>query len=307
MRLLLDFPWSLDAACGQDPVPQKVILDFYNLLSLLERTQPEMVPFIEYAEYVQFCSGVRQAQNRYTLFWRFLSHCIRNANGLCLAAPVPEPPNLRDSWKRALRDELNNFTDWRNPQLIVPTIRHPAWQSEGHEAAIHCQPCAGQPVSDHHRVLVLLEDYVSHPYATSDCDPWDVRCTAPDGKHPCYLPNPLIPDSDPLQNQFCRVPIVQLHEELADAHRKGWRASGKYFFLPPTVWIPETVTQVEWREGRAFPRNLSEERHQMGYEDFEGRIWVWHKGRGNHIGEDHWDIQFGGSKYISVNHTGDQV
>jgi len=300
-RLLLDYPWPLEAGLGPDAGPQNVLRDY---LHLLERTRLAAVRFIEDEECVAFWKYLegRKGRGRFDLVMRLISHCKRNSGGLCNAAPVPvEPPNLRESWKRALRDELGDLTDWRNPQIVVSTLRCSDWQPVGNEAAIHCGPCEDQQASAHLRVLVVLEDYAAHPFALSDCDPWDVRRTVASGKHPCYLPNPLIPDRDPLQNHFCRVPIDQLYDGLAEVHKRGWQANGKYFFIPPADWQPKAISQVAWREGRAFPRKFVQERQQTGYSDFAGRVWVWHEG------EDHWDVQLGGTDYIRVNHTGDPL
>ncbi len=299
MRLLLDFPWELAAACGHDPVPQKVIKDFIDLWS---DTDLEPVRFIGPKECADLYTSISQSgsgRNVHQLLNRFLTHCVRNTNGTGYpAVPIPEPLGLRDIWKCSLGEELNDLTDWRNPQIIVPRGRRSAWQV-GDDIELHCDQCSGEPVI-RRRVLAVLEDYATHRFTMSDRDPWDVRCIAPNAQHPCYLPNPLLPGSDPLQNDLSRIPIEQLCEKLA-AERKRWGAGGKYWFRPPTDWRPECVLQEAWREGRAFPRRLVGERGQIGYLDSEGRVWLWDRN------EHHWDIQQGGSNYIRVNHTGDKL
>lgn len=301
MRLLLDFPWELAAACGHDPVPQKVIKDFIDLWS---DTDLEPVRFIGPKECADFYTSISQSgsgRNVHQLLNRFLTHCVRNTNGTGdPAVPIPEPPKLRDIWKCSLREELNDLTDWRNPQIIVPRFRHLDWQG-GDEISLYCEQCGGKPASGpQERVLAVLEDYAAHPFTISDRDPWDVRCTATNGQHPCYLPNPLIPGIYPLQNDLRRIPIKQLNEKLAEAHRRGWQVGGKYLFLPPADWRPEDISQDVWRKGHAFPRRLVVGRN-LGYLDSEGRVWLWDRK------EHHWDIQLGGSKYIRVNHTGDRL
>jgi len=307
-RLLLDYPWPLEAGLGPDEGPQNVLRDY---LHLLVKTKLSAGRFIEEEEYIAFWKSIegRRGRGRFDLVIRLLDHCQRNSNSICRATPVsPEPPHLRESWKRALRDELGNFNDWRNPQIVYPEVRRMDWHPVGKEAEILCEPCDGQSASEHLCVLVNIEDYVAHPFAISDFDPWDVRCTAPSGVHPCYLPNPLLPDCDPLQNHFRRViPIAQLYEKLAEARRKSCPANGKYFYIPHDTWRPETISQAAWREGRAFPHEFSKERQQTGYRDFSGMIWLWHKGRGGHKGEDHWDVQMGGKDYIKVKHTGEPL
>lgn len=306
-RLLLDYPWPLEAGLGPDEGPQNVLRDYLHLLG---KTKLTAVRFIEEEECVAFWESLegRKGRGRFSLILRLIDHCKRNLDSICRATPIPhEPPNLRESWKRALRDELGDLTDWRNPQIVVPIIRRSDWNPAANEVEILCGPCGDQLEFAHHCVLVNLENYAVHPFAIPDLDPWDVRCTAPNGGHPCYLPNPLIPDSDPLQNNFRRVPVTQICDELEEACRRGWQVNGKCFYIPPPDWRPEAISQVAWREGRAFPHKFSKERQQTGYRDLAGRIWLWHKGSGGHKGEDHWDVQMGGKDYIKVKHTGEPL
>lgn len=296
-RLLLDYPWPLDQALNPGSGGCKVLLEFEKLV---RRKRLTPLPFIEQNDFEsakhQLGKGPVAAQ-----ILRFSNHLIRNGENITRAIPNPEPtPALTDCWRRALRDELTHLENWRSPQIIFPEIRRSVWPTTD-EIEIKCEDRTDS-VS---RVLASLEAYELHPYAISDLDPWDVRCTAVSGKHPCYLPNPLMPGKDPMQNDCYRVPIAQLLDELIEARRRGWDADGKYCYIPPANWRPEAISQMAWRQGRAFPRTLCPVRKQKGYSDFEGRIWLWHKGRGAHIGEDHWDVQFGGKEYFSVNHTGD--
>lgn len=303
-KLLLDYQWELVDALNNPDVSNVL----RNFVKLLRRTGLNPAPFVEDLQQNELWQHRPARFDGWQHLREFLDICRRPDGSMCSAIPDPEPSGIHDNWKRALRDQLSDLSDWRNPQIVVPESRLTKWLPHGDEAAIRCEECDDHPASGPlHRVLAVLENYESHPFAISDLDPWDVRCTAPSGAHPCYLPNPLIPDSDPLQNHFRRVPIAQLYEKLAEAHRRGWQASGKYFFIPTADWRPETISQAAWREGRAFPRKLAPERQQMGYSDFAGRVWVWHKGRGPHKGEDHWDVQLGGTDYISVNHTGDLI
>ena len=301
-KLLLDYRWELDAAL-HNPEVSFALIEFVNLL---RKTGLNPAPFVEDQQQNELWQKLGQGPPVRNGSWQplmeFLDLCRRPDGSMCSAMLDQAPTDIRDNWKRALRDQLGDLSDWRNPHIVVLESRLTEWGPQRDEIVIRCEECDDQLASGpHRRVLAVLEHYGSHPFAISDCDPWDVRCTVPSGRYPCYLPNPLIPDRDPLQNNFCRVPIVQLYEKLAEAHRRGWQVNNKYFFLPPTDWRLEDVSRDDWRGGRAFPRALSTEREQTGYSDFARRVWVWHEG------EDHWDVQLGGTNRIKVSHTGDPI
>lgn len=299
-KLLLDFPWTLSDVV-EDPDLQFTLSDFVNLLA---RTGLHAAPFIDEAEQSAFWQNAPRQLERNTsqFLFRFLGHCSRDNIRTLRAAPVPEPPGLalRDSWKRGLRDQLDDLTDWRNPQIIVAKQRHPFWKPHVTEVGIVCESDNGQTDSTgHSRVLAVLEEYESHADALSDRDPWDVRRTAPVGAHSCYLPNPLLRGHDPCDGYVKRVSIEELAEEISAARALGCRLQGLYFYIPPADWSPDHVSKYEWRSGRAFPRVHSPERDRMGFLDYQGHVWVWHEKEG------HWDVQFGGyNNYLSVNHLG---
>jgi hypothetical protein len=133
----------------------------------------------------------------------------------------------------------------------------------------------------------------------SDLDPWDLQRTHPPNpdqprQHPCCLPK--VPS---LQG----VPLEALYDKLNEARRNGSRISGRYYFIPPDNWRPEDAEKDQWRKGRGFPYELSQDRNQDGYRDYEGLIWTWD--HGERSGERHWDIQKGGKNYETVSHTGE--
>jgi hypothetical protein len=293
MRLLLDYPWDLDAARGSDPVPQKAIQDFLDLLS---RTGLDPVPFIDHQACEDLFNNIQQhksGRNFHQLLSRFLNQCIRDVGSTCRAAPDPGPMDLRDSWKSALREELGNHANWRNPHIVVPESRLTEWEPHENEIAIRCEECDDQPASGpHHRVLAVLERYELHPFAVPDIDPW---CHLewlypPDiaNKQPCRLPRPPILD---------RIPIEELVGSLTNVRRDGWEINGRYYFIPPDNWRPEQITKAKWRAGYAFDREKV-----VGWKgpcpiDYNGVTWRWDRG------ERHWDVQT--EPYISVSHTGE--
>lgn len=292
MRLLLDYPWELNAARGQDSVPQKVIQDFMNLLS---RTGLDPVPFIEQQVCAALYSVINQSRdgrNVHQLLSRFLNQCVLDTDGAGCASPIHEPPNLRDSWKCALRGELGDLTDWRNPHIVVPESRMPEWAPHKNEVAIRCddQPASGP----HHRVLAALERYELHPFAIPDIDPWrHLEWLYPPeqdvvNKHPCRLPRPPALD---------RIPVEELFELLVNVRRDGWKINGKYYFIPPNNWRPEQITKTKWRAGYAFEREKIDGWKGPCPIDYNGVTWRWDRG------ERHWDVQI--IPYISVSQTGE--
>jgi hypothetical protein len=298
-RLLLDFPWDLSDVFAPGHNALGCLLEFDNLV---RSTGLVPVPFIENEEYAAFWKpkgglGHRSARNTQRAVGQFLAHCHRQSDSICLATPNPEPTRLRVSWRRALREEIENeknHNSWRSPQIIVPRVRHLEWWPAIDEINIRCEACAGEPAWDaESRVLAILEQYESHQFATSDVDPWNLHRIHPPnqpGQAPCYLPK--LPG-------LHRVSIESLAGKLIEARNSGCRVEGRHYFIPPDDWRPENVDKTEWRQGRAFARELSHERNQMGYRDYENGLWVWD------LNERHWDVQKGGRNYIRVSHTGE--
>ncbi len=296
-RLLLDFPWDLDAILQDDAAPSFALQQFVDLI---RRTGLAPVPFIEQGEEAALWQKIEQfhaGADAWAALMPFLHECRREAAGTCEAKPAePEPSCLRPSWKCALRDELVDRRSWRNPQIIVTKDRHPDWRRQ-EEVDLYCLKCGDQEASGpHRRVVAVLEDYDAHRFASADLDPWDLRRLYPPKpdaarQHLCRLPKP------PMRQP---VGLDLLYDEIVLACRNGCRLSGgRYFYIPDPGWRLDDIDSHEWREGRAFPRRKSPERDQMGYLDYEDHIWVWDRH------EQHWDVQWGGkNNYITVNQEG---
>ena len=290
--LLLDFPWDITDLLGYDPDPNESVRVFMRLSDTL---RARAVPFIEDDELSRFLSaGARPGSNARRHLLQFLTHCRREATGTCRAAPVPEPPSLRDSWKRALRDELGDAGTWRNPQIVVPACRREAWPN-GDEVDLVCEACAeAGPSGPHPRVLAVLERYDSHPHATADFDPWDVRKIQPSAVGPrpisCTLPKPPLVEG---------VHFADLIPSLVEARAAGAEFTGKYYFIPVASWDPGTVPRSKWREAHAFPRAYAPKVQKTGFADCLQRIWTWHEK------ELHWDVQEANGHYIRVRTNGD--
>lgn len=298
-KLLLYFPWELHEALDDSDL-EFAIRNFFRLLENEKLAAAGFIAagFIEEqqeAEFWQRCK--RRARRNTSLFMRFIEHCRRPVGSVCRAVPNPGPSGLQDSWKWGLRDQLNDLTDWRNPQIVVPESHRSDWPA-GNEIDVYCEPCGNQCRSGPHpRVLAVLEDYESHPLAIGDADPW--RCLEwihPPGPgariaHPCRLPRP--PSLD-------QVPVEQLLKRLKDARRQGWKVDGRFYFIPPESFDPLSVDRRQWRNGDAFKHESASNGRGSGPIDYEGRIWIWHGESGGHEGERHWDVQVNpGHKRIS--------
>ena len=320
-RLLLDFPWTLNAVLDAYSPANGVLLRF-DQLRLERRSAP--VPFVEDDELSNLWSSIGQrgtGGNAFRALMQFLNHYVRESGGGCSATPVPEPPGLRLSWKRALRDEMSDLGNWRNPQIVVPEIRRGEWPP-GNEVDIYFEPCDGQPASGPTaRVVAILEHYHAHPFASSDLDPWDLQRTAPpvpnaERQHPCCLPRPPTcclpdppvlnrrPDGDDAQAVPAPVPLEELMENLVEARRIGWHIGTRYYFIPPDDWDwrSERASKPAWRNGRAFRHETAPQSGRSGPVDFMGQVWHWHRE------ERQWDVQLdGGHQYLRVSHTGDPL
>jgi hypothetical protein len=297
--LLLDYPWSLEDALGQNPEPSGVLERF---LRLLERTGLAPAPFISQEQCLELWTSISQRRggNRFGPLMRLIDRCSLGDDQQCLATPVEKPQDRSVPWRRGLRSQLTDPNDWRKPYIVVPSSRRDDWP-EGDEARLMREPCGNSPASGPHaRSLVVLERFLEHRYALADLDPWDVRCSVPGGAHPCYLPNPLV-SGIYASDIEARIPLNEIAERLATARGVNWQAQGKYFYIPPGSWDASDVSQAAWRQGHAFPRKLSTARNQVGYVDYRGHIWVW-----DHA-ERHWDVQRGGDDYVRVNHMGDKL
>ena len=295
-RLLLDYPWTVDKGLGPDPVPYNVILDFLNLLA---RTKLEPVPFIDPEECNVFWNIIkdRKGQGRFRNVIMFLNHLKGDVGGIFLAQPISaEPTELRDSWKCALRTELGDLTNWRNPQIIVPKLRRPDWHC-GTEVGLNWEPNSGESASGPHlRVLAVLEDYESHPFAISDLDPWDLQRIHPaipdqDRQYPALLPKPSLLNGCSLQN---------LRDHLNLARAAGWVTGRNYYFIPPMDFDPLGIDKETWRKGRAFRYETAPNSNRTGPVDYRGIVWSWDEY------ERHWDVQTI-PKYIRISHTGERL
>ncbi len=301
-KVLLDYPWPVEACLDPDPAPSETIRRF---LFLLQKTGLGPVRFLDPEEIAQmsYHLGERHGRGRFALLNQFLHHCQTETDDECLATPRGGPGGLKESWRRALARELRDPDAWRNPQIVVPESRRAAWPPAD-EVAIDCDACDGHPASGpHNRVVAVLERYDQHPCASADLDPWDLRLDdlpTPGARlhDPCCLPKlPMLE----------RVPVENLDTVLSEARRLGWKHAGRYFFVPPADCQLREVTMHVWRVRRAFRRSRTIDGH-TGPVDFEGRIWEWHH-------EDrHWDVQLDpdqrleptAMRHLRVSYTGQQ-
>jgi hypothetical protein len=289
-RVLLDYPWTLDATLDAKSGAFGVLRKFDEFVRQHALTP---VPFLEPLACSEALArlAVRRCGTAAAAIRRFAAHCVRHTQVGPLAVPIPEP-RLEDSWKRALRDELENANDWRRPQIIAPASRCQEWLPNVNEVPIQCadRPQSAALV----RTLVPLEGYDASPYAISDQDPWRhlERLHPPKQgnriNHPCVLPRPPC---------LMGASLEDLEGQLEEAARLGWSIDGLYYFVPPADYRPFDVTSERWRSGYAFQRDRTKDKQRGGPVDYRGYIWVWD------INERHWDVQMGDG-YIRVSHDG---
>jgi len=290
-RLLLDHPWPPDAALNARTESEGlgVLLKFEKLVMRQGLSSLSLVRFIEQQEYDSALQQLKGKSSAAANVRRFAYHLIRYSNSVIRATPILEPnPTLSDCWKRALRDELEHLENWRNPQIIFPEVRRPAWQAAD-EIEIKCEDRKGTV----YRVLASLEKYDSHPFAVPDLDPWRHldRLFPPELGHPnnkpCWLPKPPILD---------QVPVEQLSERLEEARKQGWQIKGKYYYIPRADCFPEQIEKPEWRSGYVFKREKVPGWKGPCPIDYNGVTWRWDRG------ERHWDVQL--SPRIKINYDG---
>jgi hypothetical protein len=288
--LLLDFRRNVSQILT-DPEFMFAVRDFLNLV---RTTYAPAARFIEADEeaaiYEHNPIAVRRAA--WPTLNLFLQHCRRAADSPCLAQIDGQPGNVRDSWRRGLRDELSTPADWQRPQIVVlHSVRH-EWPPND-EVAVRLAACQGTAASGpFDRVLATLEGYDAHRFAASDLDPWRnleylYRPNAGQKPHPCRLPRPP---------SFEGVPLGELHDRIDEAHRLSWYVNGRYYFIPPRRWRPERVTKERWRDGYAFDQQPVQGMRGPSPVDSEGRIWLWD------LNERHWDVQIIPRK--SISHSG---
>src|SRR5258708_2262853 len=122
IRLLLDFPWSIDAALDPGSPSRKVIRDYEQFRA---RLQLKPVEFIDEQERSVFMERLTPGPHTPHGSWigavlRFIAHhSITQAAGADHATPMNGPGGLRDTWRRVLRDEMGDLNNWPTPQIIV--------------------------------------------------------------------------------------------------------------------------------------------------------------------------------------------
>jgi hypothetical protein len=289
---LLDHPWPVEEALDARSAAFGVLIKFSNLIAA--RGVP--VAFMDPQECYTSLGRLNNRHSAAAAVRRFVEHCVRHRDGGAMATPVPDvKPPLSVTWKRALRDALEEPSNWRSPQIVVPACRRGSWPP-GVEVAVHCEDRAqGAP---EWRVLATLETYDVHECARADLDPWramEVRQRPlPDARinHPCVLPRPpLLHDAD----------LDALSDKLPEACRVGWEVDRRCYFVPPRDYRPKEVDRRRWREGRAFPQGRTADNGRSGPIDYRSQIWAWD------IVERHWDVQLPNGGYRRISHDGREL
>jgi hypothetical protein len=283
-QILLDCPPSLTRTYS-DSVLQQM---FADVASLVQGAELQMIPFLSYDEYHDWeTTFLRRMRFNNQKLWLVVRELVRwTDDNSCEATPLPAPPDITTSWKRALREAFENNGDWRIPQIVVPATRRTLWNCATAEVQIRFDACGDVQEADAGaRLLVELERYNDHPNALSDFDPWDLRHIVP-GKRPCMLPKP---------ERLRRTKLTELRALLPTVE---WMDGNERYYLPPETWDPSLCSKEEWRGGYAFPRRRKNGNY--GWLDREGRLWCWDR---THVCG-HWDVQIGDGDYVKVGNDG---
>jgi len=188
---------------------------------------------------------------------------------------------------------MHDLEDWRCPQVVIPEIRRASWPNSL-EISINVDSSKGLAAPDsQYRILVVLESYDTHRYATPDGDPWNLdRIHPPSNEsadYPCRLPKPP---------ELMKRPLEELERKLPACFQDH---GSSLYYLPPEDWNYATVTKERWRDrGHGFPYRSDSTPHCSGWIDKEDRIWEWDRE------ERHWDVQ-SRTTYLRVSHTGTKL
>ena len=217
-----------------------------------------------------------------------------SAPTLCEAQVSAGNVDLPATWKQSLRTALAGNTDWREPQILVSSVRAPMWPV-GSLVSVEAPVCQTLPAISIRSVpLVAINQYNDHCCARSDRDPWDLRHHHPPPRgglrqHPCLLPKP------PSCNNI-HLPELRAALKTCTVHSP---ANLIWHYVPGEQWDPETIDEARWRNGSAFPRNSIGGHY--GYLDRDQNVWEW-----DHH-ERHWDLQLAGGGYERINQYGKRV
>jgi hypothetical protein len=286
-QALLDHPWAL----ASSPDDGKILLQFEVLV---RNHGLDVVRFITEEEYASAWEGRKRYASAQAL--RFVEHLIRADHERCLAVPIPQPIELSDTWKSALRNSMGNLDDWRSPQIIISGIRRNDWP-QGHKVLIQFASCEDSPESGpHERLLVQLDEYSSHPLTRADCDPWDLERIHPPANashvtRPCRLPKPPELENMSLEDIRERMALCQQIQ------------GENFYYLPRLDWSPQEISKESWRDrGHAFPYKSDPRPHQSGWVDRDENTWSWDETHGRH-----WDVQMTSGDYVKISHTGARI
>ena len=311
VSLLLDFPWSFEVILDFDPAPLVLARDFMELIGQLPW---KPAPFVDPEEAALFMEKLNNQGGRPLRKGRWVADAFRFLHivgcgdlGAHRAIPVDGPAEIRSKWQRALRDQIGDGQNWRNPQIVISTDRAERWRAcvHNHEVRIALEDL---PDSTIERVVIFMplygasdqreygRDYRAQKYAMADLDPWDVRhihYPHGGGNHyaQCRLPRP---------GSLLDVPLDRLVAELNELRTNIWSDQGRYWYIPPIGWQYNTIDKPTWRRG-AFPERATQNPKRMGKRgpvDYRNQIWLWD------MEEGHWDVQLEDGTHLRINHEG---
>jgi hypothetical protein len=289
-KLLLDFPWQLEAVLDPSSEPSSVLLAFDQLC---DKEHLKRLPFVREDEY--FALLRRPGRTVQHVALQALAKCVRKAGAGNRGFSVAGPNDQSDHWQFALHDELL-LQEWRTPQIIIQKERLNLWknsivgQRRTTEALLRLEHAA----EEHRRVIAILGSYDDHLYACSDRIPWDLqRRRVPDPTAPERLQRPC---TLPMPPSLKKVRFEDIRPEVEKI--RNWEINGKYYYLPRADWRPNDIGKQAWREGHTFPHQACPHCGKKWAVDRYSQIWCWDEN------ERHWDVQLRGKYYWSISYDG---
>src|SRR5205807_4864180 len=138
MKFLLDYPWRLP-----DCWTNVQALTAFEDADRIRARGTHPVPFFENDEVAEWMGALQGPRTTaFATVMRLVGNYCRDTPGICRATPVHALPRLRESWERALGDEMA-LSSWRYPQIVILESHKDDWP-QGNEIGVSFHSCEVQ-------------------------------------------------------------------------------------------------------------------------------------------------------------------